>query len=133
MATGFSFDLERCTECQRCMMSCSIAKEGRVLFARSRISLEKRWPELPAFSICRFDDCVGKPCVDACPSGAISVGAGIVSIDEAACTGCGLCIEACPHGGIIMGGGVALKCDFCGGDPECVKACVTAALRKKGA
>jgi Fe-S-cluster-containing hydrogenase component 2 len=29
-----------------------------------------------------------------------------------------------------MNGGTAMKCDFCAGDPACVKACVTGAITK---
>lgn len=133
MTRGFTFDLERCTECERCMMACSIAKEGLVLPGRSRISLVKGWPELPGVRVCRFDDCPGTPCVAACPSGAIPVVDGIVRIDPSACTGCGICVEVCPFAAIRMDDGVAFKCDLCGGEPECVKACVTAALGVKGA
>ena len=96
MGTGFAFDLERCTECRRCMIACSIVKEGRVLLPRSRIAIGSRWPELPEIRVCRFDDCPGKPCLAACPAAAISDKGGMVLIDADACTGCGACVDACP-------------------------------------
>jgi Fe-S-cluster-containing hydrogenase component 2 len=133
MGTGFAFDFERCTECERCMIACSIAKEQRVLLRRSRISIARSWPELPEIRVCRFDDCEGQPCIGACPVGAISSGGGIVRIDAGTCTGCGACVEVCPHQAISMVDGIALKCDFCEGEPECVPACGTLAIIRKGA
>jgi Fe-S-cluster-containing hydrogenase component 2 len=37
---------------------------------------------------------------------------------------------ACPFGGVFMepSSGEILKCDLCGGDPECVKHCLYGAL-----
>ncbi len=104
MATGFAFDFEKCTECRRCMIACAQVKTGAVRMADSRIEIVRSWPELPQIRVCRFDDCDGHPCVDACPFHAIR-----------------------------MNGEAAWKCDFCGGDPECVKACVTVAIARKGA
>ena len=37
---------------------------------------------------------------------------------------CGLCIAACPEAAPLRGAdGKVVKCDLCGGDPQCVKAC----------
>jgi carbon-monoxide dehydrogenase iron sulfur subunit len=133
MATAFRFDFEKCTECKRCMLACSVVKTGRVRMADSRIGIVKSWPELPDIRVCRFDDCGGRPCIASCPVEAITEKDGLVLIDAAACTGCEACIDACPFHAIRMDGETAVKCDFCGGDPECVKACVTAAIAKGGA
>ncbi|MEI6386676.1 MAG: 4Fe-4S binding protein [Spirochaetota bacterium] len=133
MGTGFTFDFEHCTECQRCMIACSVAKERIVFLKRSRISIVRAWPELPEILVCRFDDCAGQPCIEACPVGAISCEGGLVLIDAETCTGCEACVLVCPSQAIIMGEGIALKCDFCGGAPECVKACGTLAISRKGA
>jgi Fe-S-cluster-containing hydrogenase component 2 len=42
-----------------------------------------------------------------------------------------MCITACPFGVISLHPEkhVAIKCDLCGGDPECVKHCPTGALK----
>jgi len=115
------------------MLSCSLAKTGAVRMADSRIDILRSWPELPQIRVCRFDDCDGHPCIAACPVEAISEKDGLVLIDRDACTGCEACVDACPYHAIRMNGETAAKCDFCGGDPECVKACVTVAIATKGA
>jgi len=45
------------------------------------------------------------PCEEACKVGAIRIGADITnipSLDEAACTGCGLCVAACPGQAVFI-------------------------------
>jgi len=133
MGIAFAFDLEKCTECRRCMVACSLVKTDLVRMADSRIVVARHWPELPDIRVCRFDHCAGHPCVASCPVDAISEADGLVRIDREACTGCEACVDACPFHAIRMDGGTALKCDFCAGDPECVKACVTVAIAKEGA
>jgi Fe-S-cluster-containing hydrogenase component 2 len=74
--------------------------------------------------------------VEACPRYALVVNAdtGILVVDEETCDGCGICAVACPYGAIsIQPGGEkrhkkVLKCDLCGGDPECVKWCEIKAI-----
>ena len=131
MGTAFSFNFEKCTECRRCMLACSVVKTGLVRQADSRIDIVTNWPELPNIKVCRFDDCDGHPCVTACPVDAITENGGLVLIDRDTCTGCELCVDACPFHAIRMNGVVALKCDFCAGDPECVKSCTRGALALK--
>lgn len=59
----------------------------------------------------------------------------MVMIDHSKCTACGVCLLACPYGAIsaaAMGnpqGAAILKCDQCGGAPECVQWCDTHALK----
>ena len=127
---GFTIDPEQCTECERCMSACALAKTGLVRLPDSRIVIERRWPEPPAFQVCRFGDCPGQPCIASCPVEAIASREGYVLIDREACTGCGACLEACPFRAIRLDGEErAFKCDFCGGQPACVPECATFALR----
>lgn len=97
----------------------------------ARIEVLPNWPEVPEIRVCRFEDCAGHPCIGACPVTAIGVADGIVRIDAEICIGCGACVAVCPFGAIRMDDGKAQKCDFCGGDPACVKECVTAAIQQK--
>ncbi len=127
---GFEIDLEKCTECERCMIACSLQKRELVDLHASRVRIVRSWPELPEIRVCRFDDCEGQPCIEACPVEAISSEQDLVLIDEDTCTGCRACVEACPFQAIWMDGDLAFKCDFCQGDPACAKECVTAALLK---
>jgi len=53
----------------------------------------------------------------------------LVEVDSSRCIGCGACAEACPFGVIHVLRGIAIKCDLCGGDPECVKHCTPNALK----
>jgi anaerobic carbon-monoxide dehydrogenase iron sulfur subunit len=128
---GLLIDVGRCTECKRCMIACSLAKSGGVQMKSSRIDIQPNWPETPTIGVCRFEDCAGHPCVGACPVSAISESGGLVLIDAEACIGCGACVPVCPYEAIKLVDEKALKCDLCGGDPACVKECVTGALRNK--
>jgi len=59
---------------------------------------------------------------------------GAVLIDESECTACGDCVTHCPFNTngrvifVIAERGTAIKCDLCGGEPQCVEICPTDAL-----
>jgi len=92
--------------------------------------------------------CEDAPCLNACPSGAISFSADTVQVDQSRCLGCKTCVVACPFGamevvtspayrnvgGTQVANGVkaeAQKCDLCvgrTGGPACIQVCPTAAL-----
>ena len=69
----------------------------------------------------------------ACPEEALVLDkeAGQVRLIESKCTDCGACVEACPYDAIWMDPllNVAIKCDLCNGDPQCVKYCDFDAIR----
>jgi Fe-S-cluster-containing dehydrogenase component len=79
---------------------------------------------------CRF--CEDAECVTACPEDALvqSEETGILMVKEKKCKGCDWCIQACPHGGITLhpDTGIAIACDFCDGEPQCVEFCPEEAL-----
>ncbi|HPC06241.1 MAG TPA: 4Fe-4S dicluster domain-containing protein [Anaerolineaceae bacterium] len=132
-------DPQKCTGCMACMVFCALQHEGVESTQLSRIQIlhdENRIVLLPITCI----PCEDKPCIQVCPEGAIAVNElGAVVITETLCTGCGRCARACEIGAIrvhrLPGRGkngrlVSLKCDLCGGDPWCVKACAFDAIRK---
>jgi ferredoxin len=45
-----------------------------------------------------------RPCVAACPHGALSVAGTAISVDPAACTGCGACVRVCRPGAMALSG-----------------------------
>ncbi|HID90370.1 TPA: 4Fe-4S dicluster domain-containing protein [Candidatus Bathyarchaeota archaeon] len=93
------------------------------------------WPDLPTVAFCKH--CDGMYCGSRCPTGAITRSEdGRVLIDADRCLGpaCRECVGACPEGGLFVHPDVRapIKCDLCGGDPECVKWCPTGCLRYGG-
>jgi Fe-S-cluster-containing hydrogenase component 2 len=133
MCVGFKIDTSLCTECERCVIACSLIQTGGVKPGDSHIRIQKQWPEVPEIYVCRFDDCNDKQCIQVCPVEAISSEDGIIRIDKETCISCEVCVEACPFSAVRMVDGYAVKCDFCGGDPACIQECATKALTRKGA
>lgn len=125
-----------CRGCRLCEMACSFRHEKECSTSKSRIRILKDndWAfDFPLLCI----QCDVAPCIPACPIGAISRNerTGVVLIDEGTCSGCGICISACPVSGLALDGGkgIVIKCDLCGGDPECVKWCPNQAIILKEA
>ncbi|MDY6967887.1 MAG: 4Fe-4S dicluster domain-containing protein [Spirochaetota bacterium] len=137
---GIFVDIERCTGCKSCEIYCAVQhSESKQIFSAvfedplpsERIKVET-FEESPIPIQCRH--CDESPCVDACPSGALSSDAetGIVSLEEERCIGCWMCAMVCPFGAIIprRDSKLILKCDRCPDldQPACVNACPTNAL-----
>lgn len=70
--------------------------------------------------------------MQACPTEAIILNAvtGSKDILNDVCVGCKVCTIACPFGTVNYNAdsGKVAKCDLCGGDPKCAKACPTDAI-----
>jgi len=127
------FDPSSCRLCRACELVCSLTHEGACSLTLSRLHLSTSiFDSHVEMAICR--QCRRPRCVSVCPTQAISIHAGVVLIDEALCVGCGDCVSACPFnaGGRVIfvpaAHAHAIKCDLCGGEPQCVQVCPTQAL-----
>jgi len=125
-------DYEKCTGCRECEMVCSIQHEGVSNPARSRIKVVKmEWEGRYIPVACQ--QCESAPCMAICPVKAISRDEILnrVVVDYDVCIGCRMCVAICPFGGMSFDtlAQKVIKCDFCDGDPQCVRFCETKAIR----
>lgn len=107
-------------------MVCSLHHEQECSTVRSRIKI-LRDEEFGNHLVLLCAQCTEVYCVGSCPTEALrrDKETGVVLVDDELCNGCEACIDACPIGAISLDNkqNIALKCDLCGGDPECVKIC----------
>ena len=132
-----AFYPEKCDGCNRCAEVCAEVKSGTKNLDQSRIRVEtgEKGGEF-GLALCR--QCGEPMCEMHCPSGALykDEDTGVIHWIGEKCVGCQLCTLACPFGGITFSSvsEKVIKCDFCDGDPACVKACPLGALEvKRGA
>jgi len=117
-----------CTGCQECEVVCSLYHFGECNPQRSAVRVTRTEHDglADAFPVV-CQQCDDAPCIGACPSEAISQEErkGFVRIDRERCTACGACVDACPIDAIFMDdeSNTAMKCDLCGGSPQCVALC----------
>ncbi|MDP2645144.1 MAG: 4Fe-4S dicluster domain-containing protein [Desulfobacterales bacterium] len=132
MAKTLVVDCDKCTLCGLCVMVCSVKHEGEFNPLKARITLDRVMPEgMMVPKVCWQCDSPA-PCEESCPVEAISRSRanGAVVIDHEICTLCETCVEACPYDNVKLSPDCdkMLKCDLCGGDPECVKYCAYGTL-----
>jgi len=127
--------LPGCSGCRVCEKVCALEKERKYNPAYSRIKVFQFYPgpiDIPI--VCQY--CEDHPCIDACPTDALRYDEETfqMTVEEDLCNGCQLCNQACVEegrGGCITFNpqkGIAQICDFCGGDPQCVKYCPSEVL-----
>lgn len=107
--------------CKLCVDACSQRKLGAPTVIE-KIDL----PEVNFHSVLTCNQCSQPVCVDVCPTGALYISsAGTILLDDEFCVGCNICNLACPYGGITSQQSEykMAKCDLCGDDPQCAKAC----------
>lgn len=133
MEKRIALDPARCVGCHACELICSLVHDNECNLILSRIGVVKTNgggtnENIPM--VCQ--QCTHPICADVCITGAISINkeTGVVLIKEDMCVGCKTCIVACPLGGVLYHyiKRCSMKCDLCGGDPECVKSCLYGAL-----
>ncbi|MCP5416654.1 MAG: 4Fe-4S dicluster domain-containing protein [Chromatiaceae bacterium] len=131
MMRSLSITPAKCTGCLQCEMACSFEKEGVFNPARSRIKVflfEHEGRNVPY----TCTQCADAWCKNACPTEAIQINAvtGAKEVINSLCVGCKVCTIACPFGTVNYSHatGKVIKCDLCGGDPACAKACPTEAI-----
>ena len=130
-------DIELCLGCKTCEIACAIEhSDGKDLFSavsqRTKPYMDVVYVGVPVPMNCRH--CESAPCMEVCPTNAISRNDGPVIIDATRCIGCRSCVIVCPYGAIRLEK-VAYKCDQCnerlieGLLPACVEACPVGALK----
>jgi len=108
---GMVIDLDRCTGCQACVVSCR--KENNVALAGPGASALDRgifWMDMMSVSEGEYPDlhtqfiptpcnhCENPPCIKVCPVGATRINEdGIVAQIFPRCIGCRYCTTACPY------------------------------------
>lgn len=137
---------EKCVGCKSCEIACAVEhSETKNIFysifetpppqKRIEVGLGPNFTTFPVH--CRH--CDPAPCLDICPTGAISRENGTILIDSYKCIKCWMCLIVCPFSIIQVErqDQKALKCDGCIDRkredrlPACVEACPTKALQYK--
>ena len=131
MLKALQIEPEKCTACRQCELACSYQAEGVFNPSVSRIKVFT-FHEEGQFVPYTCTQCAEAWCMHACPVEAIVLDpkTGAKVVREETCVGCKVCTIACPFGTVNYSQkkGVVQKCDLCGGDPECAKACPTQAI-----
>lgn len=141
MSYRFTFDPNRCTGCQACVVGC---------WMENLAEQSAPWRQVPAFNPCRHPElprfhvslachhCDAPACLANCPADAYSKDprTGAVTLHRDRCMGCRYCTWACPHDAPRFDAlaGTVEKCTFCAGrlteglEPACVARCPVEAL-----
>lgn len=127
-----AIEADKCNVCNDCVKACAAQKDNTSSLLDARISVSKiNGGYKKGFALCK--QCGFPQCAMVCPSGALKKDedTGVVLLDESECMGCQLCTMACAYGGVRYHPTkhTVIKCDLCGGDPACVKACKYGALK----
>lgn len=127
-------DPDKCAGCRDCEIVCSLAKLGKVDPEQSNIRIKTDYLGGYISEAYACKQCAGAECLSVCPTGALHTDekTGARVIDQNVCVGCQLCLNACPvepsriHYNPATN--TCMKCDLCGGEPQCVQHCPAGAL-----
>ena len=122
---------EICTGCRICEVVCSLSHFDAINTKKSNISIVKKGLRFDLPVVCNQGIACKEECIGSCPVECIKRENGIVKIIKEDCIGCEACVDACPYDAIRMVDEIAIKCDLCDGDPECVKLCSLHAIEYK--
>ena len=127
-----SLDRAKCNGCGICQAVCSIKKTGAVKPDEARIRIRREGGIDAQFAaVCQH--CEEPVCVYACMRGIIDKDyvTGKITRRTEGCFACAACRVMCPHGAVVYDSkmGAFVTCAYCDGDPVCVKACPTGALK----
>jgi len=131
MAKKLAVVPELCSGCRICELVCAVTHFGSNNPKKSAVRVLVTYPHpvmrLPV--VC--GQCKVPICADSCPVGALKRSNGVVKLDASGCISCMKCVEACPFGAMFAHGDLdhPIKCDLCGGDPQCVRKCPKGAIR----
>lgn len=116
---------ENCTGCLVCQTICVKTHTNTFGVAQARLRIESRPvhepPPLNKVYVCTLCE----KCIKACEPGALFLHEkGYVGLKPELCTKCKKCAEACPSNVIQFNEeGFPVICDYCGGQPQCVRWC----------
>jgi len=125
-------DPDRCIGCGLCEMACSFKHTSTFSRTLSRIRVYRWEKTCDAVPLVCYQ-CEDAPCIKVCGVvGAIKRDpqTRAVVYNHDLCIGCKLCMFHCPYGAIDFDPHFrrVFKCDYCTGDPECVKYCSVKAI-----
>jgi Fe-S-cluster-containing dehydrogenase component len=141
MASQFTFDPNRCTGCEACVLACWMENRERQSRPWRAVHTFNRFghPDLPVFHLSfACHHCEAPACLEHCPADAYTKdpATGLVTVHADRCMGCRYCTWACPHDApkFDAGQGTIEKCTLCperlarGLEPACVARCPMEAL-----
>lgn len=122
---------DRCTGCMQCELACSWVQTGTFAPSKSLIRVYV-FDEEASYAPYTCFQCDEAWCLTACPVNAIAIdpASGAKVVLSSLCIGCHLCTIACPFGTAftLPDSDKAAKCNLCGGQPACQRACPTQAI-----